>query len=242
MNATFSRKLAVVLIICAVVGTEISYHFTLESRFDAIEEKLQQDTVAMQQMQDSLDTLESSKTATLSDLNKQLATLQSSFEPLGKTSQAQADTLSQLRQQITTLQQAQGGQQDAQKKLSDYLTQLEANVKKASAEAEAAAKPAPVAPAPAAPSATTISVPASQPAPLPPSSASSSDLMSSPGAVSHPAIYVPLLAQPAKAVLTPTAPRADTAMDLRPADPTVNTDTSKALRALPVGASLPSKE
>jgi septal ring factor EnvC (AmiA/AmiB activator) len=243
MNASFSRKLAVALIICAVVGTEISYHFTLESRFDAIEEKLQQDTVAMQQMQDSLDTLESSKTATLSDLNKQLASLQSSFEPLGKTSQAQADTLTQLRQQITTLQQAQGGQQDAQKKLSDYLTQLEANVKKASAEAEAAAaKPAPVAPAPAAPAATTSSVPAPQPAPLPPSSASSSDLMSSPGAVSHPAVYVPLRAQPAKAVLTPTAPRADTAMDLRPADPTVNTDTSKALRALPVGALLPSKE
>jgi hypothetical protein len=248
MNPNFSRKLAVVLIICAVVGTEISYHFTLESRFDVIEQKLQQDTVAMQQMQDSLDTLESSKTASLSDLNKQLASLQSSFEPLGKTSQAQADTLTQLRQQITTLQQAQSGQQDAQKKLSDYLTQLEANVKKASAEAEAAAaKPAPApVPAPMPPAvvvpAATIPAPAPKTETLPPpSSASSSDLMSSPGAVSHPATYVPLLPQPPRAVLKPTGPSAESAMELRPADPS-NTDTTKALRALPVGASLSSKE
>jgi TolA-binding protein len=249
MSADFSRKLAVVLIICAVVGTEVSYHFTLESRFDVIEQKLQQDNVAMQQMQDSLDTLESSKTATLADLNKQLASLQSSFEPLGKNSQAQADTLTQLRQQITTLQQAQSGQQDAQKKLSDYLTQLEANMKKASAEAEAAAvkpapAPVPVMPVPYVPAvvpATTTATPIPQPASVPASSASSGDLMSSPGVVSHPMAYVPLLPQPPKAVLKPTAPSADTAMELRPADPTANIDTSKALRALPVGASLSSK-
>jgi len=180
MNASFSRKLAVMLIICAVVGTEISYHFTLESRFDAIEEKLQQDTVAMQQMQDSLDTLESSKTATLSDLNK-----------------------------------------------------------KAAAEAEAAAvRPAP---APAAPAVTTSPGPTPQPMPLPPSSASSNDLMARPGAVCHPAVYIVLVAQPFKAGLTPTL-RANTAVDLQPANPTENTDTSKALRTLPVGALLPSEE
>jgi len=246
MSVDFTRKLAVVLIICAVVGTEISYHFTLESRFDAIEQKLQQDNVAMQQMQDSLDTLESSKTASLSDLNKQLASLQSSFEPLGKNSQAQADTLTQLHQQIATLQQAQSGQQDAQKKLSDYLTQLEANVKKASAEAEAAAaKPAPapvvpVMPVPAVIPATTTATPPPQPASVPASSASSTDLMSSPGVVSHPMAYVPLLPQPPRAILKPTGPSAG-AMELRPADAASTTDTSKALRALPVGASLSDK-
>ena len=58
------RKIALGLIICAVLGTEISYHFTLESRFVAIEEKLQQDTAAMQEMQQSLDALTASNSAT----------------------------------------------------------------------------------------------------------------------------------------------------------------------------------
>jgi hypothetical protein len=65
--------------------------------------------------------------------------------------------------------------------------------------------------------------------------------MSSPGAVSHAAAYVPLLPQPPRAVLKPTGPSAESAMELRPADPS-NTDTTKALRALPVGSSLSSKD
>jgi hypothetical protein len=250
MNAPLSRKIALVLIILAVLGTEVSYHFTLETRFDAIEEKLQQDTTAMQQMQESIDALSASKTESLNDLNKQLTTLQSSFEPLGKDTKEQADALAQLRTQITTLQQAQSGQQDAQKKLSDYIAQLEANVKKARAEAEAVAtKPAPVlpvsvpiAPAPAAP-ATTTSAPTAQPTPAPVApNASASDLMSSPGAVSHPA-ETPASSTRAQAVtLSPNIPQAGTGVALRPDETTATIDTSHARRALPVGTDLSSKQ
>jgi hypothetical protein len=232
MNATLSRKIALGLIILAVLGTEISYHFTLETRFDAIEEKLQQDTVAMQQMQESIDAMAASKSESLSGLNRQLTTLQSTFEPLGKTTKSQADALDQLRTQITSLQQAQSGQQEAQKKLSDYIAQLESNVRKARVEA-VAAKPVvsappsvPIAPAPA--PATTLSAPTAQPIPAPATpNASANDLIATPGAVAHPH------------EMASESPRAQvvTGMTLRPDD----TDVTHSHRALPVGASLPAK-
>jgi len=243
MNAPLSRKIALGLIILAVLGTEISYHFTLETRFDAIEEKLQQDTAAMQQMQESIDALAASKTESLNDLNKQLTTLQSSFEPLGKDSKEQADALAQLRTQIATLQQAQSGQLDAQKKLSDYLAQLEANVKKTRAEAEAAtAQPAavlpvsvPIVPAPA----TTTSTPTAQPIPAPVApNASAGDLLSSPGAVSHSTPGDPPRAQ--AVTLSPAGPKAGTGVALRPDETAI--DTTHARRALPVGAALSSQQ
>jgi len=247
MNAPLSRKIALALIVLAVLGTEVSYHFTLETRFDAIEDKLQQDTTAIQQMQESINTLAASKTESLNDLNKQLATLQSSFEPLGKTSKDQAGALEQLRTQIATLQQAQSGQQDAQKKLSDYIGQLESNVKKARAEAEAAAaKPVPVVPvsvpiAPAPAPAATTSAPIAPPIPAPVApNASASDLMSSPGAVSHAAPAVPPRAQ--AVTLAPTVPPAGTGVALRPEDAAATVDTTHALRALPVGSSISARE
>jgi TolA-binding protein len=241
MNASLSRKIALGLIILAVLGTEISYHFTLETRFDAIEEKLQQDTTAMQQMQDSIDAMAASKTESISGLNRQLTTLQSTFEPLGKMSKNQADALEQLRAQIATLQQAQSGQQDAQKKLSDYIAQLETSVKKNRAEAEAAKTPVsapvsvPIAPAPA--PTTTLSAPTAQPIPaaaVP--NASATDLIATPGAVAHP--HELASDSPRAQVATPAAPAAVAGVTLR----TDDNDTSHSRRALPVGASLPSGE
>lgn len=242
------RKVAVGLIICAVVGTEISYHFTLESRFGAIEEKLLQENTAMQEMQQSLDALAASKTETISGLNKQLATLQQSFEPLGKNTKEQAESLDKLRQQLASLQQAQAGQQEAQKRVSDYLTQLELSVKKAHAEAEVA-KPAPVVTAPAsnmpvavpippAPAAT-ISAPASNAAP----SASASELLSSPGEVGHgtpTAVVEPRAQAVDPAQLTTASPNAGTGVVLRSAEATAS-DAIRASHSHAVGAAFSTK-
>jgi hypothetical protein len=252
-KGSLMRKIALGLIVCAVIGTEVSYHFTLETRFDAIEEKLQQDGVAMQEMQQSLDAMAASKTETLADLNKRLATLQSSFEPLGKNSKEQADSLDRLRQQLAALQQAQTGQLDAQKKLSDYIAQLEVNAKKSHVEAEA--RPAPAAPVvtapasnvnlpvavpiPPAPSATT-SAPAAQPAAP---NASVSELLSTPGAVSRdlPALVAPRAQPVDPALLAPAAPKNGMAVVLRPADSAATAESSRAPRALPVGAAFSAK-
>ena len=234
----WSRKLALALIICAVAGTEISYHFTLESRFESIEEKLAQQTAAMQQMQESLDSTENSKDATLTGLNKQLTSLQSSFEPLGKTTQTQADALNQLHVQLASLQQAQTDSQDAQKKLSAYITQLEESVRKARSEAAAAAaKPTPhVVPATnplPAPTTNAASAPAANPAPAAPPTATS-DLMGSPGSVSHPPDRTVSEAIAAENLPQLTPPRAIAALDLRPADVT---SAVVSPRALPVAGS-----
>jgi hypothetical protein len=238
-QSPFSRKLAIVLIVCAVLGTEISYHFTLETRFDLIEQKLQQDTVAMQQMQDSIDTLSSSKTETLAGLNKQVVALQSSFAPLGKMSHEQTDALAEVRQEIGTLQQAQNEQIDAQKKLSTGIAQMEKA--REDARVAAAAAPSPAVTAPVAPVATAAPVPVSSdstpsvalPAPAPdsapasPSPAAAHALFQFPGAFSH----------AAKVALLPAAPNTSDAMDVRPADPAAG-DTFRSVRALPVDGSI----
>jgi hypothetical protein len=239
----WTRKLALGLIICAVLGTEISYHFTLESRFVAIEEKLAQQTTTMQALQESLDTIESSKNETLSGLNKQLVSLQSSFAPLGKTSQAQADALNQVHLQLATLQKAQGDQQDAQMKLSAYLTQLEVAVKKARAEAVATtAKPVSIPSSAVTAPATNAAV--SLPISIPlPSANTPSDLMSSPGAISHPVDHAIADSLPSDTRISSTAPRAQPVLDLRPAEVPIAAAPTPAPspRALPVGASLSSK-
>ena len=205
---SWTRRFALVLIVCAIGGTEVSSHFTLESRLAGLEEKSAQQTAALQALQESLDTLESSKNETLSGLNRQLASLQSSLEPLGKTSQAQADALNRVHQQLASLQTAQDNQQDGQKKLSAYLTQLEVAVKKARADAAAAATvktPIPtVIPPPATKAA--VSLPVSVPLPVPTNAPS--DLMASPGAISHPADHAMSESIEAEALPQPPAPRA----------------------------------
>lgn len=116
---------ALILIAIAITGAGISYHFTLESRFASIEQKLDQNSLAFQEYQASQETIFSSKTETLNNLNKEVDALQSSLEPLGKSTREQTESLSEIRKQVATLQQSQQAQQDAQKKLSDYAGQLE---------------------------------------------------------------------------------------------------------------------
>ena len=254
-NSSLMRKIALGLIICAVLGTEISYHFTIESRFDAIEEKLQQDGVAMQGMQQAFDSMTASKSETFSGLNKQLSTLQSSFEPLGKNSKEQADALDRLRQQLITLQQAQSSQEDAQKKLSDYIAHLEFTLKKTRAESEIKAdapKPVPIVSTPSPSVTMPVAVPippAAAPAPvaLPsaPSSAlhaSAGDLIATPGAVARGTVEpAEPRAQPVNLVLEPTAPKAGAAIALRNDEP-VSRESVRSPRALPLGASLSTKQ
>jgi hypothetical protein len=258
-KAPTSRTLAVILIAFALVGTEFSYHFTLESRFDAIEDKLQQNSLAIQQFQGSIDTLSSSKTETLAELNKEVVALQSSFGPLGKETQAQTDSLAQLHQQIASLQQAQDDQLDAQKKLFGSVAQLEKAHLKVHLEADqppaiapvtvtapvAAAAPASPAPAPAP---ETVSTPAPVVAPVPAATPAP--------ATSHASL---LIRHGALAALHPTPSANEDSVDLRSEEngdgslpspgmmASRQTDTSEAetfpsVRALPVGNSLSSSQ
>jgi hypothetical protein len=128
MNKTTSMNWALILIAVALAGAGVSYHFTLDSRFVLIEQKLDQNALALQQFQIAQETLVSSKTDTLNTLNnlsKEIDGLQGSLEPLGKTTHEQTDSLSEIHRQITLLQQSQQAQQDAQKKLADYANQLD---------------------------------------------------------------------------------------------------------------------
>jgi septal ring factor EnvC (AmiA/AmiB activator) len=232
MNAqtNFSRKLAIALIVLAVFGTEISYHFSLESRFDQIEQKLEQDTVAMQQMQDSIDTLSTSKTETLAGLNKQVEALQSSFEPLGKMSREQTDALSQVRQEVTTLQQAQTQQTNAQKDLSTGIAQL----KKAGDEARRAAAAAAAATPPAAPTSAPSPAVTTSPAPTTPPAAPAAAPSSSSADTSHALLQIPgAFSHPTKIAMLPASANTDDAVDVRPADASSD-DSFRSVRALPV--------
>jgi len=120
-----STSWALILIACALAGAGVSYHFTLESRFAAIEQKLDQNSLALQQYQIAQETMVSSKADALNNLDKEFDTLQSSLEPLGKATHEQTESLSEIRRQIASLQQSQQAQQEAQKKLSDYAGQIE---------------------------------------------------------------------------------------------------------------------
>jgi uncharacterized protein YgfB (UPF0149 family) len=193
-----------ILIAIALVGAGISYHFTLESRFAAIEQKLDQNSIALQQYQISQETAFSSKTAALDNLSKEVDSLQASLKPLGNATQEQTQSLEDIRKQIGSLQQLQQNQQDAQKKLADYATQLEKirhdmQVQSAQVSAPQVPAPAPAAVTPPAPAAA-VAIPSTQ----------------------HASIDVPLA----------LPPHADAAIDLRPAQITVADDPS--VRALPV--------
>ena len=193
---TTAHSWALILIAIALAGAGISYHFTLESRFATIEQKLDQNTVALQQYQISQDTVLSSKAEALTALSKEVDDLQTTFAPLGKATHEQTSSLDDLRKQIASLQQAQQAQQDAQKKLSDYTSQLTLLKQSALAQSTPSVAPAP-APAPAASAAT----------------------------VGAPTPHV-------SAIPLPFPPRADNAVDLRPAQTTMADQTP--VRALPV--------
>jgi uncharacterized protein YgfB (UPF0149 family) len=193
-NKSTSTSWALILITIAVVGAGISYHFTLESRFAAIEQKLDQNSLALQQYQASQETIVSSKAQALDNLNKEVDTLQASLGPLGKATQEQTESLTDLRKQIASLQQSQQAEQDTQKKLSDYAGQLEKIKHDIQAQASQVAAP------------TVTPAPVTSPALAPHASASEAPL--------------------------PLPPRADSAIDLRPAQVNVAIDAS--VRALPV--------
>jgi chromosome segregation ATPase len=114
-----------ILIAVALTGAGVSYHFTLDSRFTALEQKLDQNSVALQQYQIAQETTISSKVAALNTLSKEVDVLQASLTPLGKVTKDQTDSLAEIRRQISSLGQLQQAQQDAQKKLADYAGQLE---------------------------------------------------------------------------------------------------------------------
>ena len=144
---TSSTNWALILIAVALAGAGVSYHFTLESRFAAIEQKLDQDSVALQQYQIAQETNTSSKTDALANLSKEVDALQASLDPLGKATREQTDAMADIRKQVASLQQSQQNQQDAQKKLSDYAAQL--NKIQHDIQTQTAPPATPPAPAPA---------------------------------------------------------------------------------------------
>ncbi len=204
---TTTHSWALILIAVALAGAGVSYHFTLQSRFASIEQKLDQNTVALQQYQISQDTIFASKTEALNNLSKEVDTLQSSLDPLGKTTREENASLADIRKQIASLQQSQQAQQEAQKKLSDYANQIKHDILSQPA-------PAPVAPTPA----STTDAPAPAPASAP-------DVL----ITTHASTGIPL----------PLPPRADNAIDLRPAQTTMGDRTPPRAEpvALPVALS-----
>jgi uncharacterized protein YgfB (UPF0149 family) len=203
-HKTTASSWPLILIAVALVGAGFSYHFTLESRFAAIEQKLDQNSLALQQYQASQETIFSSKTAALDNLGKEVDSLQASLKPLGNATQEQNQSLADIRKQIGSLQQLQQNQQDAQKKLADYAAQLEKIRHDMQAQSAQASTPPATAPAPV-----TVTPSASTPAP-------------SAGPTQHASVGLP-------PSLPPHA--GDDGVDLRPAQITVEDDPS--VRALP---------
>jgi hypothetical protein len=204
------------VIAVAMTGAGISYHYTLDSRFAALEQKLEQNTVALQQYQISQATVVSSKTEALNNLSKEVDALQASLTPLGKVTKDQTDALAEIRKQVASLDQLQQAQQAAEKKLADYGGQLEKikhDVQMREADSAAAA-PAPV------PAMVPIPTPTAAPTPAPgasPTAAAPTPSRHASTADTKPAV----------------APRAESsAVDLRPAEITVAPEHS--MRALPV--------
>ena len=195
-HKTTSPNWALILIAIALAGAGMSYHFTLESRFASIEQKLDQNSLALQQYQASEESVLTSKTEALDNLGKEVDSLQASLEPLGKATHEQTESLSDIRKQIASLQQSQQSQQDAQKKLSDYASQLE----KAKGEIPAQAPQIPA-------SSALVTPPAPQ------------------------ALLTPHASY--DQALLPFPPRAESAIDLRPAQTPAVVDNA-AVRALPV--------
>lgn len=180
-NKTNSATWALLLIAVALAGAGVSYHFTLESRFASIEQKLDQNSLALQQYQVAQETTVSSKLDALNTLSKEVDALQSSLEPLGKATHDQSDSLSQMHKQIAALEESQQAQQDAQKKLADYALQLDKL--KHDIQTQTAQAQTPLVPVTSAPVATpaTASVPALTPhaavlLPLPPRADNAVDL------------------------------------------------------------------
>ena len=211
-----------ILIAVAMTGAGVSYHFTLDSRFAALEQKLDQNSVALQQFQIAQESAASSKNEALGDLNKEVDALQSSLAPLGKANKEQTDALTQIRQQIATLGQLQQAQQDAQKKLADYAGQLEKikhDVQMHDVQASTTAAPtAPVPPTVPLPASAPASVPAPAPAPAPTHTTDD---------------QLPTAHASTTDIKPDVAPHAETSsVDLRPADITV--PRVNAVRALPV--------
>jgi hypothetical protein len=209
-----------ILIAVAMTGAGISYHFTLDARFAALEQKLDQNAVALQQYQIAQESAASSKSEALGDLTKEVDALAASLTPLGKANKDQTDSLAQIRQQIATLGQLQQAQQDAQKKLADYAGQLEKikhDVQLRDAQASNAA-PAPAAVPP------TVPLPTTSPYSVP-----------VPASVTTPTTSTQLPTTHASTAGSkpPVAPLTeDSSVDLRPAE--ITAARVNAVRALPV--------
>jgi peptidoglycan hydrolase CwlO-like protein len=204
MNKTTSMNGALILIAVALAGAGVSYHFTLQSRFAAIEQKLDQNSVALQQYQAAQETLATSKLDTLNNLSKEIDTLQASLTPLGQATHEQTDSLAEMHKEIATLQQSQQAQQDAAKKLADYATQLD----KMKRDIQAAQLAAPAS-APSAPVTTVTPAPSALPAIAPHASLSPT-------------------------LMLPVPPRAESAVDIRPDQSTAVAEDGSSVRALPV--------
>ena len=177
-NKTSSTNWALILIAVALAGAGVSYHFTLESRFAAIEQKLDQNSLALQQYQISQETNVSSKADALTNLSKEVDALQASLDPLGKATREQTDSLAEIRKQVASLQQSQQSQLDAQKKLSDYASQLDKirhDIQTQSAAPATSSAPAPT-PAAAASNVVTHGSAAIVPLPVPPLADTAVDL------------------------------------------------------------------
>jgi hypothetical protein len=210
--STSKSSWPLILIALAITGAGISYHFTLDSRFAALEQKLDQNTTALQQYQVAQESVVSAKTEALNNLSKEVDALQASLTPLDKANKDQTDSLTEIRRQIASLDQLQLAQQDAQKKLADYAGQLE-KIKHDVQVHEAQASVVP----PSVPMSVPVPAPTPIPAPAPAPATAATTSTTHASAID----VKPLL-----------PPRAESAVDIRPAE--ITAPRENAVRANPV--------
>ena len=212
---------ALVLIALALSGAGVSYHFTLEARFAALQQKLDQNAVALQQCEITQETAASSKTDALNNLSKEVDTLQNSLEPLGKSTQEQTASLAEIRKQIAAIEQSQQAQQDAQKKLTEFGSQIDSIKHDVAVHAIQASLITPASAVVAtAPTTVTKPVDATPAAVSPTVSAEVAPAVAKPLPVAQPvSAPVALPVSPRASAVgapLPVAPRADSAIDIRP--------------------------
>ena len=203
MNSSAATgALILILVALAGAGCLLSFHPRGALRHPRAKARPER-ARAFQQYQIAQDSASSSKADALNNLSKEVDALQAS---LGKVTNEQSDTLTGLHKQIAALQESQQAQDAAQKKFSDYASQIE------KIKHDVQVMPAQVTPAPV----VTTPAPAAAPAP---SHADASPITPITTAETTPNVQLPV------------APHADsTIVDLRPASVT----TASAARALPV--------
>ncbi len=99
-----SSTLALGLMLCAFSGAGISYHLTLDSRLQQMEQKSEQTTQTLNALQTVQEESAVSRSEDYSKTCRQLDELRRSIEPLTRASQEHEGSLADIKRQISGIQ------------------------------------------------------------------------------------------------------------------------------------------